>query len=305
MLDEGPSSSGASSAPADVPAELPPPVIAAEAELIEERGEAAPSDDRAAERERRVTPVAPFLTETMAELYLKQGFREQAYDVYRQLLVANPDNPRLRTKVAELEPREERPADTGPSVRDFFARLAARRPGMRSAAAAPPAADDFAALTPSPSLSSSPSPEPAPRAAPGAVPSAVQRAASTQTPAGSIDALFGSRPVGTSEDSAASALAQAFGGTPEPSAPTITGRPARAAAGELSLDSVFRDGSARPPRAQGFSFDQFFSESAAAPPPESGATPSPDAAPTTEPAAERSADDIEQFNSWLQGLKQR
>jgi hypothetical protein len=132
----------------------------------------------------------------------------------------------------------------------------------------------------------------------------MERAASIQTPAGSIDALFGSRPVGTSEDSAASALAQAFGGAPEPAAPAITGRPARAAAGELSLDSVFRDGSARPPRSQGFSFDQFFAESAAAPPTDVAGTAA-EQPPATESAAERSADDIEQFNSWLQGLKQR
>jgi hypothetical protein len=300
MLDEGPEASTPRDEPAaELPPELPPPVIAAEAELIDQSRGAAPVEaERAQERERRVTPVAPFLTETMAELYLKQGFREQAYDVYRQLLAVSPDNPRLRAKVAELQPGESRAPDSGPNVRDFFARLAARRPGMRSAAAVPPTDDDFAALTPPPAA---PAAAPVP---PGSMPSAVERAASIQTPAGSIDALFGSRPVGTSEDSAASALAQAFGNSGEPSSPAISGRPARAAAGELSLDSVFRDGSARPPRSQGFSFDQFFSESAAAPPADTNAA-SPESAPAAEPAAERSADDIEQFNSWLQGLKQR
>jgi hypothetical protein len=124
---------------------------------------------------------------------------------------------------------------------------------------------------------------------------------------GSIDALFGERSVDQSDATAASALAQAFGGEPKES-PAISGRPARAAAGELSLDSVFRDGGARPPRsAQSFSFDQFFSESAASePPPPSGpvATPSQGTGAQPEPA-ERNADDIEQFNSWLQGLKQK
>jgi hypothetical protein len=132
----------------------------------------------------------------------------------------------------------------------------------------------------------------------------VERGAASQGTSGSIDALFGNRTVGTSEDSAASALAQAFGGGSEP-APAITGRPARAAAGELSLDSVFRDAPPRPPRAtQSFSFDQFFSpESAAADrEPAAPAAPAPDPTVASEPA-ERSADDIEQFNSWLQGLK--
>ncbi len=132
----------------------------------------------------------------------------------------------------------------------------------------------------------------------------IERGAATQGSGGSIDALFGNRAPGTSEDSAASALAQAFGGSSEP-APVISGRPARAANGELSLDSVFRDGPPRAPRAsQSFSFDQFFSpesasvERAPAPPP----APASEAPAPSEPA-ERSADDIEQFNSWLQGLK--
>jgi hypothetical protein len=134
----------------------------------------------------------------------------------------------------------------------------------------------------------------------------LERGAATQGAGGSIDALFGTRPNGTSEDSAASALAQAFGGAAEPAAPApaITGRPARAAAGELSLDSVFRDAPARPPRAaQNFSFDQFFApENGGATAPAAPAQPANDPAAPTQPA-ERSADDIEQFNSWLQGLK--
>jgi hypothetical protein len=137
------------------------------------------------------------------------------------------------------------------------------------------------------------------------MPSAVQRAATTQSrPSGSIDALFGNRAVGTSEDSAASALAQAFGGSRD--APSISGRPARAAAQELSLDSVFRDGGGRAPRPSGsFSFDQFFSEGASgSEKPSSPTTGSHDVVAPSEPA-ERTADDISQFNSWLQGLKHR
>jgi hypothetical protein len=119
---------------------------------------------------------------------------------------------------------------------------------------------------------------------------------------GSIDALFGNKPATSTEDSAASALSQAFGGTPE--APPITGNPARPATGELSLDSVFREGGSRGPRnSQGFSFDQFFSQNADGER-TSGGPPSQEKPASGEPA-ERTADDIEQFNSWLQGLKQR
>jgi len=336
--DLAPSAELAASGLDELPVDLPPEVIAAEAELIDARDGLelpemradAPGDRDAraeepahqeeparAETTPRVTPSQPFVTETMAELYVKQGFREQALDVYTLLLAASPESQRLRERVAELQPVAA--ADNGPNVREFFARLAARRPGERGASAVPPAADDFAAFD---SFETVPSAEVAvsdePREVAGLpmldtttpahpAPSSTPEPTESGAGEGSIDALFGQRPVGSADDSAASALAQAFGsGTPEP--PPITGRPARAAAGELSLDSVFRDGGARPPRsAQSFSFDQFFSESAASEQPGEASTtgtPSQGTGTQAEPP-ERSADDIEQFNSWLQGLKQK
>ena len=292
--------------------ELSPSVIAAEAALTHEP---VPAAGAAA-----IAP--PFVTETMAELYLSQGFREQALGVYRQLSAAAPGDARLRDRLRALEQegRGEGVAGDGPTVREIFFRLATRMPGQRAAADLPPDRDDFAALaTPAVAAPALPAPDPVDRpSAPspsgtpargsGAVPSAAERAATAQgsaTTTGSIDALFGTRPSSTSEDSAASALAQAFGSAVEPS--IMSGRPARAASGELSLDSVFRDA---PPRAsrvsQSFSFDQFFSESAAAEGASPGAALSPTPArgtPTQGEPAERTADDVEQFNSWLQGLK--
>ena len=49
------------------------------------------------------TPPSPFVTETMAELYLQQGFREEALGVYRQLLAQNPDDAGLAERVKHLE----------------------------------------------------------------------------------------------------------------------------------------------------------------------------------------------------------
>jgi tetratricopeptide (TPR) repeat protein len=331
------------------PVELPPEVIAAEGALIDAGETPAPPAPSAEEMELAPEPVArqPFVTETMAELYLAQGFRDQALAVYVQLLALSPDDERLSGLVASFTPAEHAtPAeDAGPNVRDFFARLAGRRAGARGAAATPPAYDDFA-LEPLEHVAEAEGPpEEAPYsvveaeaedeaqaeaeaesaaiadaeaqgeadadelaeayvpAAPEVVAPAIERAAAMRTPAGSIDALFGNRAPGTSEDSAAAALAQAFGGEAEVP-PMIAGRPAHTASGELSLDSVFRDGP-RPPRtSQSFSFDQFFTgtgERSSGPAQRtSSELPMPGDAP-----AERSADDIEQFNSWLQGLKQR
>jgi hypothetical protein len=247
-------------------------------------------------------PVAhpPFVTETMAELYLAQGFREEALSVYTQLSSANPADERLRGLVDTLSAPAAEPA--GPTIREFFAKIAARRPGTAAAAEAPPAFDDFAS-EPAPVAASEPAP-----VVEEVAPQPVTEAPSVAATDGSIDALFGNRPPGVAEDSAAAALAQAFG-TSAQEMPSMTGRPAHTAAEELSLDSVFRDSPARQPRtSQSFSFDQFFSGGAAnAAPRQSGAAKrtSSELPMPGDPPAERSADDIEQFNNWLQGLKQK
>ena len=50
------------------------------------------------------TPAAPaFVTETMAELYLQQGHRDEAIDVYRQLAALHPDDEAVRSKLRTLE----------------------------------------------------------------------------------------------------------------------------------------------------------------------------------------------------------
>ena len=331
------------------PHELPPEVIAAEAALIDADETPAPPNAPTFNAGADAEPVAraPFVTETMAELYLAQGLPEQALSVYQHLLDAHPGDARLSGLVASMTPSGAIP-DTGPTARDFFARLAGRRPGRRSAAAALPADDDFAREEEALAIADAPQEAPysvveAPLAtrdeaqdeaqeeavaeaevqvelaapadsghevapdvvAPDVVAPAIERAAAMRTPSGSIDALFGNRSLGTSEDSAAAALAQAFGGDAEVP-PAIGGRPARAASGELSLDSVFRDGPARPPRtSQSFSFDQFFTGSGERTSGPTSYQTSPELAPPGDAPAERSADDIEQFNSWLQGLKQR
>ena len=47
-------------------------------------------------------PAAPLLTETMAELYLKQGFRAEAADVYRRLLAKQPGDAHLTARLAAV-----------------------------------------------------------------------------------------------------------------------------------------------------------------------------------------------------------
>lgn len=96
-------------------------------------------------------PAAGFVTETMAELYLKQGYRTEAIGVYRQLVAQHPGDSALREKLQRLEtqesPRDEPPAvpsrsvpqppprGSGRNVRTFFGSLGSRKAPARPAEA--------------------------------------------------------------------------------------------------------------------------------------------------------------------------
>lgn len=214
-----------------------------------------------------------FITETMAQLYVKQGFHDRALDVYRQLVSQNPNDSGLRERMERLA------ASRGPTVRQFLGRIGARRPASRGPGVVAP---------------------------PGGGPRnsgefrAPREEAARATSAGSIDALFAGKSPSREDVAAASTLADAFnGGSPPAPDAQVGGRPAHPATTELSLDHVFRDGGAQAARSSGpVSYDQFFSQ------PAPGGSQSAEPAPTSTPPAS-GADDIEQFNAWLQGLKKR
>lgn len=84
--------------------------LAAEAEdeapegfALEEMAHGAEGDDE--------TAFAPVVTETMAELYARQGLYAEAADVYRELLRARPDDERLHSRLREMEALADEPAE--------------------------------------------------------------------------------------------------------------------------------------------------------------------------------------------------
>jgi tetratricopeptide (TPR) repeat protein len=93
---------------------------------------------RAPAEDGRPAPTPPaFVTETMAELYLQQGFRDEALSVFRQLVQQNPADAALRERVERLE-REIADARAG-SAADAQPEAASTRadaapPGVSSAA---------------------------------------------------------------------------------------------------------------------------------------------------------------------------
>ncbi len=214
-------------------------------------------------------PPAPFVTETMAELYLHQGFNEEALAIYRQLLAQHPSDETLAERVRALEENERTPSLTplstasqapgGPTIRDFFRRIAARRATPRSALLAQPVGAQE----------------------PPALGGAARRdEALTQPdePASDLASMFRGEAVSASDQAAADSLSSAFGASQREVAP------------ELSLDTLFGE----VPRASADAVTSAVRASG----PEASATLSPG------PDGEASAD-IERFTAWLEGLKKK
>ena len=222
-------------------------------------------------------PPAPFVTETMAELYLQQGFDEEALAIYRQLLAQNPADETLQARVASLEIGVRAPTITplttpvqepaGPTVRDFFSAIALRGVATEE------------------SLSSADEAEPAPLARTTPSFSGVARAdeALTQpdTPdasGGGLASMFRGQAASQGDELAAQGLAGAFGVAAAPVAP------------ELSLDALF----GQLPSAQADAVTSAVRVGSSEP--SDPLAPGPD--------GEANAD-IEQFTAWLEGLKKK
>ena len=73
--------------------------------------EEAPPDTTVAE----AAVPALFVTETMAELYLRQGLHERAVAIYRALITRTPDDTRLAARLAEILAPTDR-ADAPPEA---------------------------------------------------------------------------------------------------------------------------------------------------------------------------------------------
>lgn len=120
---------------------LEPPVLDAPADAAEpvqnaserEAPAAGASSHAQVESSSHDEPLpAAFITETMAELYLQQGHREQALDIYRLLLAQRPGDMSLLNRIARLE-QPAPAAAVERTVRAFFGRFANRRPpGVRT-----------------------------------------------------------------------------------------------------------------------------------------------------------------------------
>lgn len=233
------------------------------------------SDDDGAADTAALSRVEPVLTETMAELYLRQGHQEEALRVYQALQAQRPGDARLRAKVDALlgggtadGEGEAHAARRGQTVQAFLKSILANRPGM--GAAAPPQSERVG-TSPLDSAFAALGPDPEPPGQP-------TRAAADDL---SLDEVFGDEASSPAAPRAAAPRMEDAAGATTPAPPT----PA-------------------PPAGGGFSFDEFFNMGGA---PEAGGSPAPNLAPR--PSGSRAKPpledegDLDQFQSWLKGLK--
>jgi len=249
-----------------------------------------PDDDGAADAA-TLSQAEPVVTETMAELYLRQGHHEDALRVYEALSAQRPHDARLRQKVAALAAPLLRPSGSGQSAGTFLKGILNARPG------APP---------PPP-----PPPLPPPVETPASRHPPPVAGAAADMP---LDLALDPLELDPSE------LDQS--GAEAPPQTATHGSPTRPASDAISLDSVFGEEGGRgsipalpeqvpekpgklPPATGGFSFDDFFGTSSA---PGAGAAKgaAPNARPPRSSGRTRGVepeDDLDQFQAWLKSLK--
>lgn len=205
-------------------------------------------------------------TETMAEVYLSQGHRSEALEVYRTLLLSTPGDARLSEKVSALEKELEG--------------------GGADGAESPLEAGDGSSVESSSGYAAS--------------------ATGGQTVKALFHGLLAAKPAAQVLPDAPTEEMPTSAGEIGDTGQEVVGEPTRPAQDSLSLSAIFGEdsspvppavgrGSAEAEKGEGFSFDSFFGdeEGESGPKPPSGG----------QSKAREDEEDLDQFQSWLQGLK--
>ena len=135
-MPAGPARAAAAPPPPPRPPVPPPAPIPAAVAL---------SDDDGAADTATLSQAEPVLTETMAELYLKQGHQHDALRVYQALLAQRPNDARLRRRVEQLAGGGETRRGSGQSAQAFLKGIWSGRGAPAPAPPSPPAARPAAA----------------------------------------------------------------------------------------------------------------------------------------------------------------
>jgi hypothetical protein len=88
---------------AEVPVKAEVPVHTGSASANEQSARAEGAPPAVEQKSVAAANAEPFVNETMAKLYLKQGYKQLALKVYRQLVYARPNDQSLKDRIAEIE----------------------------------------------------------------------------------------------------------------------------------------------------------------------------------------------------------
>ena len=279
--------------------------------------EAAPSADAGPESGASSfagsTNPEPFVNETMAQLYLQQGYRQLALRVYRQLSEAKPDDQALKDRISEIvatQTAEDRGAPRGrreePSIETPMSDPdTPRSPSIESPLPHGPGSEPGSVESPSFDRQPVDSPPPStPSREPDSVESPVR-----EEPRAEPEGIAARQP------SIREFFATLGRRRPAPpSSATTWGRsdagngpvPAAGAAGDsapsASLDAVFAGASvsAKDARAASALAGAFSASARVSSPPPQSSPPTPRGNPRLQ--AQESEEDVAKFRAWLDGL---
>lgn len=311
------------SAPPPEPA--PEPVVgafteASPAALPEEPAAAS----RATEPEERASTVAgaenthggasgePFVNETMAQLYLQQGYKQLALTVYRQLAESRPHDASLRSRIAEIEAEDAaaHPGEVETSRKeDSSVERQPDRPFPRSPSIESPAPADSPGSEESPGFDESAVDSPPPARGPSRQRESVESPA-REEPRAEPDTVSGRQPsvreffatLGRRRPprTASSGGGSYGGGNNQPADTSV---PLGATPPSASLDTVFAGATVSPSDARAASrlAGAFSGASGASRTPPTPPMPTPRVNPRV-PQAQESEEDVAKFRAWLDGL---
>jgi hypothetical protein len=240
----------------------------------------------------------PFVNETMAQLYLQQGYRQLALRVYYQLAESRPNDQVLKDRIAEIEAadqaahpeaRKETPSVESPKGTP----ASPREPSIES----PPYREEPVDSPPAPqSPRYRESVEAPPREAPRAEPEGI---AARQPSVREFFATLGRRRPPRATTASSGGNARAPGNMTSDIAPTPGGAPTSA-----SLDAVFAGATVNAADSRAASrlagaFSGAAGTSRTSPPTPS--MPTPRVNPRL-PQAQESEEDVAKFRAWLDGL---
>jgi tetratricopeptide (TPR) repeat protein len=103
VAETGEALEAVTSAIQDVPNALEPSPSSSTLPASAESATAAKAPDMSPGFAQPAPAAEPFVNETMAQLYLQQGYRQLALSVYRQLSVSRPQDQGLKARIAEIE----------------------------------------------------------------------------------------------------------------------------------------------------------------------------------------------------------